>query len=395
MKKFSRLFLALVLTITSFTAMFSQNVNAKADSLDDADKYFLEFIESDSTFDGEIAFSHTPLYNEQLEQNGRQYLFSIGNVNGYALMTEFNGESQTFYEIEELFYSKTSPFADCVGLPVYITHNTYIEYKDQAFFDINSGLEIDEQTLIDCVEKGFNYFGGTQASFTNTDLVIEYATKTTEQYSIQYDLPNLIGSTNTSCANTAGAVIITYYDRFCENLLPDYVPYIIFGTRLIYRDSSAEVIQLTRTLSEMMLIGEPHVGTTFNEFQYGMQTFAQNQGYTYSSTNVFSNGSFNFNNYKNSVENNKPVAIFLTNFTMHNGILEEEGKDTIGRGYCPVSHVEVGCGYKIDTYYDANGGVIATRTYLKVASGLIDYGIGYLSLNGESAISKAISTQIS
>ncbi len=396
MKKLLGLMVAIVLMLSSFATFFGQVAMANAQTLDEADEYFIEFVLSDSTYEGELSFSHSPLYDQELSEHGREYTFSVGNVNGYALMIEIQGEGKTFYEIDELFYNKTSPFSNCQGLPVYVTHNTYLEYKEQAFFDINSGLEVDDELVFELAQKGFNYFGGTTATFTNTDIVIEYATKTTEEYSIEYDLPNIDGGAiGTSCANVAGAVIITYYDRFCENLLPNFVPYFIFFGAIFYRDTSAEVIQLTTTLNELMLIGEPHVGTTFSEFQLGMETYAENQGYTYTSTNVFSNGSFNFNSYKNSVENNKPVAIFLTNFTMHNGILEEEGKDTIGRGYCPVSHVEVGCGYKIDTYYDSNGNVISTRTYLKVASGLNSYGIGYLSLNGESAISKAISTQIS
>lgn len=396
MKKFLRLIVAFVLMVSSVAVSFGQGTEAKAHSLDEADKYFLEFVLSDTTFEGSVSFSHTPLYNDQLEENGREYTFSVGNVYGYALMIEIQGANKTFYEIDELFYNKTSPFSNCEGLPVYITHNTYLEYKNQAFFDINSGLEVDDELVLQLAQKGFNYFGGTTATFIDSEIAIDYANKSTEEYSIQYDLPDVVPATNTSCANAAGACIITYYDRFCENLLPNFVPYITFGGAIFYRDNSAEVIQLTRTLGELMLIGEAHAGTTFSEFQLGMETYAENQGYTYTSTNVFSNGSFNFNNYKNSVENNKPVAIFLTNFTMLNGYINrEEGQEVVSISYCPVSHVEVGCGYRIDTYYNVSGSVIATRTYLKVASGLNSYGIGYLSLNGESAISKAISTQIS
>lgn len=397
MKKFLGLVVALVLLVSSLPLTFGQTQKASAQSFDQADQYFTEFVLSDTTFEGELVYSHTPLYNGKLNAHGREYTFSIGNVNGYALMVEFHNETDVFYEIEELFYNKTSPFANCNGLPVYITHNVYLEYKNSAFFDITTKNQLSLDYVAELEIKGFNYFGGTTATFTNSDIIINYSTKTSEEYSIQYDLPDISGgAVGTTCANVAGAVIVTYYDRFCENLLPNFIPYITFGGALFYRDSSAEVVQLTRDLNSVMLIGEPHAGTTFSEFQLGMQTYSQNHGYTYSSTDVFANGSFNFNNYKNAVENNKPVAIFLTNFTMHNGILEEEGKDIIGRGYCAVSHVAVGCGYRIDTYYDQNNNVITTRTYLKVACGLISYGIDYLSINnGESTISKAISTQIS
>ena len=396
MKKFLGMIVALVLMVSSLTVSIGQGVMANAQAFDEADEYFIDFVLSDSTFEGELSFSHSPLYDEELNENGREYLFSVGDVDGYALMVEFDTENQTFYEIEELFYYRTSPFNNCEGLPVYIAHNTYLEYKNQSFYDITTGTEVDSEVVSQCACNGFNYFGGTTANFTNTTFNIEYARKNTEQYSIQYDLPNLLGSVEGGCcAHTAAASILTYYDRFCENIMPDFVPYMTLGTAIVYRSTSSHISNMTLELVDLMLIGEPHAGVTFSEFQLGMETFVEQQGYTYTSTNLFSNGSFNLNNYKNAVENGKPCAIFLTDFTMSNGIREEEGQDTIGCGYCPISHVVAGCGYKIDTYYDANDNVITTRTYLKVASGLNSYGIGYLSLNEVNTISKAISILVS
>ena len=209
-------------------------------------------------------------------------------------------------------------------------------------------------------------------------------------------MPNLLGSVEGGCcAHTAGAIILTYYDRFCEDIIPDYDPFFRMGEIVIYKAASAETIYLTQDLVDLMVIGAPHEGVTFNEFQLGMETYVEQQGYTYTTTNLFSGGSFNLNNYKNAVQSGKPVGLFLTNFTMSNGIREEDGYDVVGCGYCPISHVAAGCGYKIDTYYDANGNVITTRTYLKVASGLNSYGIGYLSLNETTTISKAISILVS
>ena len=311
-------------------------------------------------------------------------------------MVEFSGENQTFYEIEELFFNRTSPFMNCEGLPIYIAHSTYLEYKDQTFYNLVNGAEVSEEQLADYVYNGFNYFGGSTATFTNTTFTIEYARKTTTEYSIQYDLPNIDASfINGCCGHTAGAIILIYWDRFCVNIIPNYEPMSIVGPFINYRVASEEVDALGQDLIDLMLIGEPHAGVTFSEFQLGMKTLVERQGYTYTTTNLFSNGSFNFNNYKNAVENNIPVALFLTDFNMLNGITEGDGIDTIGNGYCPVSHVTACCGYKIDTYYYANDNVIQTRKYIKVASGLIDYGIGYLNINGVTSISKAISIQVS
>ena len=396
MKKLLRLIVAFVLMISSVATFFGQSQTARAYAYDEADNYFLEFVLSDATYQGEVCFTHNPLYDNNLQQNGREYLFSIGEVNGYALMTQFETQTQIFYEIEELFYNAPSPFANVEGLPVYVTHNTYLEYKNQAFFDITTGAQVDETALAECAYKGFNYFGGTTADFTHSSVTVSYSTKSTTEYSIQYDLPSIVGSVEGgSCAHTAGAVILTYYDRFCENIIPNFTPVISFGTTLIYKTTDDELYNMMLELVDLMLIGEPHAGTTFSEFQLGMETYVEQQGYTYTTANLFSNGSFNFSSYQNAVQNNKPCAIFLTNFSMLNGIDEGNGVDEISSGYCPVSHVVAGCGYRVDTYYNSNGNVIDTRTYLKVACGTMTYGIGYLNINGVSTISKAISVYVS
>ena len=393
MKKLSTLLLAVMLSICSFVVSF--RVDVKADSYDAGDEYFLEFVASDIGED-DIDFSYSPLYNANLEINGREYIFTINGQNGYALMTEFAVENQTIYEIEELFFNITSPFANCQGLPIYVAHNTYLEYRDQAFYNLVDGVEVSQEQLADYVYNGFNYFGSGTVTYTNTTFTIEYARKTTTQYSIQYDLPNLNASfPGGCCAHTAAANILIYWDRFYTNLIPNYEPMVTIGPFVRYIIGTEEVDALGQDLIELMLIGEPHAGVTFSEFQLGMETLVERQGYTYTTTNLFSYGSFNFNSYKNAVENNIPVGLFLTDYNMVNGIVEGDGQDTIGNAYCPISHVAAGCGYKIDTYYDTNDNVIQTRNYLKVASGLIDYGIGYLNINGVTNISKAISIQIS
>ena len=393
MKKIVMLLLAVMLSFSS-VAVYS-GAEVKADSYDAGDISFLEFIASDLG-EGDIDFFYNPLYNAELEVNGREYIFTADGQSGYALMVEFSGENQTFYEIEELFFNRTSPFMDCEGLPIYIAHSTYLEYKDQTFYNLVNGAEVSEEQLADYVYNGFNYFGGSTATYTNTTFTIEYARKTTTEYSIQYDLPNIDASfINGCCAHTAGAIILIYWDRFCENIIPNYEPMSIIGPFINYRIATEEVDALGQDLIDLMLIGEPHAGVTFSEFQLGMKTLVERQGYTYTTTNLFSNGSFNFNNYKNAVENNIPVALFLTDYNMLNGITEGDGIDTIGNGYCPVSHVTACCGYKIDTYYDANDNVIQTRKYIKVASGLISYGIGYLNINGVTTIDRAISIQVS
>ena len=78
---------------------------------------------------------------------------------------------------------------------------------------------------------------------------------------------------------------------------------------------------------------------------------------------------------------------------MLDGIDEYTGRDVVRSGYCSLTHVEVGCGYKTYDYYTSNG-KRTTSIYLKVASGLSDYNIGYLNINGGGNMDKAVSVEI-
>lgn len=198
----------------------------------------------------------------------------------------------------------------------------------------------------------------------------------------------------TSCANTAGAILIGYYDRFNEDLIPNYKVYRKLGASFIYKAASPEIVNLTAELHLLMSTDVGKQGTTYAEFEEGMKAYVTGKGYTYISTNMFSWGKFSFDKYKQSVESGKPVALFLSGFAFETGIEEISGRDVIHNDYCALTHVAVGCGYKRDTYYDSDNKEISTRTYLKVASGISGYDIGYLNINGIGNIDKAISVEI-
>ena len=376
------------------TLPIGQVGQASAQERDEADGVFLQFLSSDTGYEDGVEFSHSPLYDENLEVGGRQYQFTVGGVDGYALLSATEWAGETLYAVEELFYEKSSPFAGCSGLPVYVEHGTYFEYKNEAFYDVATQTEIPAETVAEIAETGFRYFGAT--NFVEQSETITYATKVhSDGYAIPRDLPDLTGRFNGSgCANTAGAVIITYYDRFQTNLIPDFTPYFLIGGGLLcYRTTAPEVINVVETLRDDM--GTVNGGTTFSQFEAGMRTYASRQGYTYSSSSVLSWGSFDFNKYKTSVDADKPVALFFSGFSMLDRIETNGTADTIVNDYAQSGHVMVGCGYKYDTYYNSANQVISTRYYLKVASGLPGYGIGYLNIQGSGNLDKAISVTIS
>ena len=390
-KKIVGLLLALGM-LSAPTLSVGKGIVAKADVLDAADQSFMEFLLSDTTYQGEVEYTHTPLYNEDLEISGRQYNFTIGEVNGYALLAEIQSGDKTFYEIEELFYNAQSPFVECEGLPVYITHRVYLDYKNNAFYNMADDMILSEETVDEYAYIGFGYCGAWD--FAEQYETVSYATKNVSSYSIQYDLPNYFGPVGTTCASTAGTVLVAYYDRFYENLIPNFQVYNLFAGRVRYKPISENTINVANELYDLMGGEREHLGTTFSEFQDGMTAYVNSKGLTYSTTSLFTNGSFDFEKYKTAVQNNKPVALFLNGFAFKTDLTTSNNVDTIKSDRSDTAHVVVGCGYEQYKYYNAAGQEIDNRIYLKVATALNSYQIGYLNVNGLTVINHALSVEI-
>lgn len=370
-------------------------VATKAEETDIANQIFLEFVLSDTNYQGEVTYTYSPLYDEELNVGGRQYNFTVGDIEGYALMAELEGENKTFYEIEELFYGKQSPFDECEGLPVYVAQGLYLEYKDDAFYDVLNNNRVSDEEVKEKAYKGFGYCGG--GNVIEKIQTIKYEEKETETYSIPYDLPNYGGKIegNTSCANTAGAIVLGYYDRFNENLIPNYKTYIQLGSLIRYKTSTTEIAELLVELHDLMGTDAGQLGTTYSGFQDGMRSYVTKQGYSYRTSNIFSWGKFDFEKYKSAVKAEQPVVLFLSGYGIVKSFSDSPSMDIITNGYTESTHVAVGCGYKTDIYYDGQGKISDTRNYLRIASGLEQYGIGYLNINGLGNIDKAVSVQIS
>lgn len=381
---------AILLIGISATMPFAKYHAAKAETLDSADMAFLEFM----GIEDKISYERYPLYNECFESSGWQYNFKLENTYGFALIAEICENDLQSFEVEEVYYEKTSPFALCKGIPIYITFNQYIEYKDGCYFDLSSGAELSQATIDKAVEKGFGYSGS--GNTTEIRETLNYSSKTENLYTMKGNLPNYSGvEGGTNCANVAGGVLVGFYDRFCENLIPNFQSYRVLGTTIVYKSSTDESTKVIADLNNLMETDNNQLGTTFTGFESGMVKYSQLHGYTYKSENILTGGNFDFNKYKSSVENNKPVALFLNNYAFLDGIQESEEQDIIKSTHTTLSHVVIACGYKQNNYYNSNGQKIAEKIYLKVCSGITSRGICYLNINSVSKVDKAVSVIIS
>lgn len=398
------LFLVFILTVLCFGFCGNTlNINEEV-CLDEADKCFFEYLSVDA--ESGIKYNRTELFDENFERTGWSYDFTLNEQKGYALLSSVIINSNSMYEVEEFSLGKNSPFAECKGIPVYITKGVYIDFHNDRFVDLAEKTIVAEEDILMLSQRGFgysgdetnenedlSYSGGGEA--VNTTELIEYDHKTVDEYSINGNLPNYYGQVGSSnCANVAGAVTLGYYDRMFENLIPDYKTYTKLGSVIKYRGQSAEIEACMDTLYQLMGTDVNQIGTTYSGFQNGMQQYVSAQGYTYNYESVLSLGALDLNKFALAVENGKPVALFLPEYTIVQNIVENENSDLLYAVHIQVSHVTIACGYKVERYYNANGIMIDERTYLKVASGFFDYGIAYLSID-DSTVDHAIEVTIS
>lgn len=221
---------------------------------------------------------------------------------------------------------------------------------------------------------------------------IIYSKKEIVEYSIKEKVPAYTSQNSVSnCANIAGAILVGYYDRFCENLIPNYQSYIKLGSIITYKGISSASEQVVEYLYKMMGTDVGVAGTTVSGFQAGMNTYVNDHNYTYKASYL---GAYNYNEYINSINSNKPIAVFLNDYSLVDNFQDNGESETINSSHSFVAHVVICYGYAEINYYNSNNGFITQRRYLLVSSGLTQIGLCHLCLDGKSTINESISIVI-
>ena len=195
------------------------------------------------------------------------------------------------------------------------------------------------------------------------------------------------------CGPVAGSVVVGYYDKYYENLIPNYTNYYTATGKYRPQDSTY-VPNLIQDLYTDMQTNVAGPGVSEAECLDGLEIYVEGKGYSINYTTVKSvNGSFNHTAYQNAINNGQPVLMFCEDVVLYELFLE----DTQDR-FCVMqvapSHIVVGFGYKTIRYYDANNNNFRTDIYLKVASGWYPNTMGYMKINEDSWLDSAYAVDI-
>ena len=200
-----------------------------------------------------------------------------------------------------------------------------------------------------------------------------------------------------ACATLAGANIVTFYDRYFPDLLPNFEPGAItpFGFYAYYPDLGADAtISLVRNLHNLM---NSHDGTTEAEFRSGMQTFLSGKSRSISYQSIkTSSTSVDLNALDQAFAQNKVALLMCStyNYVSSLGANEEAKILNVPKVNSYVGHMMVVYGY--DTYdCYVEGELIYSGVFLQISSCYPDGDTGYIQLYDDLTIENAYIVTIS
>lgn len=172
--------------------------------------------------------------------------------------------------------------------------------------------------------------------------------------------------TNT-CAGVAGSMIVGYYDRYHEGLIPGASAFSSqFNRYLPMGMLSGAVQNVINSLYTMMGTNTESPGTSETQFFDGIEEYCESKGLTFAKDSVANNNNFNISLLKQKLSAGKPVVLFSS---VHNTISINMANQSISVTSSSVPHIYVVWGYNCYKVYSANDVLIDTIETLSVSNG--------------------------
>lgn len=217
--------------------------------------------------------------------------------------------------------------------------------------------------------------------FKTENTVIDYNYRTVDYKETSGGAPcyRQVSGMSNACGAVAGSTIVAFYDKYYENLIPDWVSY--YPASGMYRlQDSVHVPAVMWELYDLMQTNVKGEGVSEQEFVDGLKAYINKQGYSVSMQNVVSGSNIDYQACKNAINNNKVIALLS-----HAGDIymlgEKSGQDIITPVNIAGSHIMVAYGYYEVNYYNSNNTLFRTDIYLNVSTGINVYQTALYKIN--------------
>ena len=221
---------------------------------------------------------------------------------------------------------------------------------------------------------------------------INYARKEMTKYELPYGVPTYSPASMTNaCGPVAGTIIVGYYDKYFEDLIPNFTAYFAVNGR--YRGmSTTYVVPVMQEIYTLMRTNVDDVGVSETDCLNGLETYVENKGLSLTYSSVKS-GTFIDSAYINAINNMQPVLIFAESIELYT-ISANDGYDYVSFLQSSQAHIVVGYGYYTFRYYDANDNLIRTDNYLIVSTGWSSNSLGFVKVNNSSWMNAAYAVDV-
>lgn len=212
--------------------------------------------------------------------------------------------------------------------------------------------------------------------------IINFSRKEEELVELPYAVPVYFSNTlSNACGAIAGAMIVGFYDKYYEDLIPNYVSYYTANGRY-RRPDSTYIPALMQNLYTLMQTNVVDVGVSVSECLSGLQQYVVSKSRNITYTDIKST-TFNETAYKNGLSNLKPSLLFCSGANLYQ-IRTGDTQDEVLYALTSNSHIVVGTGYYKVRYYNSNNINFRTDTYLIVSTGWQVNSVAYMKANDTS-----------
>jgi len=340
------------------------------------DEIFIQTITEMGQSSDKVDATKQTIYDLELRPLGYIYNFTSNYSFGYAIMTN----QDDCVKVSEVVLDAESPYLECSGLAVYPSELNYIEYKNEKYNIVGSSIRFDYAKAAELFPVRYC---GTGGSLQVKESKITFVSKSINSYSLARTVPTYTTlRLDNPCVSVASANIIAYYDRFKENLIPDYNPGKSIGRSYLYNKQNVTIDNLIEHIYNILNPNSSGQGNTISEFKQGLAYYCSEKGY---SVEFEKCPTANFyNTSKNMVSNGRPIVMFTrgVEFCL---ITENNTEDVIRTFTGNLNHTMCGFGYKEVEYTLPNNSVNVER-YILVSTGIENYPSAYLNANNNLAI---------
>ena len=372
--------LTILVVIFAMIAIAMPTANAQSLNYDDFDTVFLETAKelcSANTTEIQLTAQKEPLFDISLNMLGYVYDFTYNEQFGYAIVIWLNDQPQ----VTEFVIDSPSPYEEVTGNKIYVKFLTHLYENEGDFFLIDQNIKLTEEDIQLLSTIGYRGMG----DITYSEERITYTSKSENKERLAFSHPAVteVGGLSNACAPIAGANLIQYWDRFNENLIPNFTSYTLTLGQIMYKPMTTNIENIVRDLYTDMGTNSNGSGTTLTQFKNGLSTYCNEHGYSISYNTCMSNEQFSYSLAKQCIEAGQPLALFVDTFTIAD--ITSSETDLISYLHGNGSHIMAGFGYNEITYTFSNG---STRTdyYIAVASGYTTYSRAFYNINMNTII---------